>query len=57
MTEQQTTAELVLTARAEYDTDWHIYVDHPQEGPLGYCTGIGPDEAFDPVAATQTLEK
>ncbi|MFF8717752.1 hypothetical protein ACF07T_41330 [Streptomyces sp. NPDC015184] len=37
-----------LMARAEYDTDWHVYIDAPQ-GPLGYCTdpGTGVDEDFD----------
>lgn len=46
-----------LTARAEYDTDWHVYVDDPGRGPLGYCTGVGPDAPFDPVAATRVLEE
>ncbi|MFE2941527.1 hypothetical protein ACFXKG_21090 [Streptomyces sp. NPDC059255] len=46
-----------LTARAEYDTDWHVYIDAPDRGPLGYCTGVGPDEPFDGEAATQVLQK
>ncbi|MDK0524863.1 hypothetical protein [Streptomyces sp. ML-6] len=46
-----------LTARAEYHSDWHVYVDDPVDGPLGYCTGTGPDEDFDPAAATQALER
>ncbi|TDC15228.1 hypothetical protein E1265_27065 [Streptomyces sp. 8K308] len=46
-----------LVARAEYDTDWHLYMNDPQQGPLGYCTGVGPDEDFDPAAATRTLEE
>lgn len=45
-----------LTARAAYDTDWHVFVDDPKRGPLGYCTGVGPDEAFEPAAATAVLE-
>ncbi|MFB6814355.1 hypothetical protein ACFCV8_07395 [Streptomyces sp. NPDC056347] len=46
-----------LTARAEYDTDWHVYIDDPAQGPLGYCTGTGPDDPFDPDAATRALEQ
>ncbi|TXS69904.1 hypothetical protein [Streptomyces sp. sk2.1] len=46
-----------LTARPEYHSDWHIYVDDPVDGPLGYCTGTGPDENFDPAAATRALEQ
>ncbi|MEV7683192.1 hypothetical protein AB0O64_32325 [Streptomyces sp. NPDC088341] len=44
-----------LTVRAEYDTDWHVYIDHPDRGPLGYCIGIGPDEPFDAAAADRAL--
>ncbi|MYZ40825.1 MULTISPECIES: hypothetical protein [unclassified Streptomyces] len=44
-----------LTVRAEYDTDWHVYIDHPDRGPLGYCTGAGPDEPFDGAAADRAL--
>lgn len=40
---------------AAYDTDWHLYLTCPQRGPLGYCTAVGPDEPFDPAAATRTL--
>ncbi|MFI7278607.1 hypothetical protein [Streptomyces sp. NPDC049879] len=43
-----------LIASAAYDTDWHVFVD-PPEGPLGYCTGVGPDEDFDPAAASRVL--
>ncbi|MEU8764834.1 hypothetical protein [Streptomyces sp. NPDC048659] len=46
-----------LTARAEYDTDWHVYVDDPVLGPVGYCTSTGPDVPFDPEAATRVLER
>jgi hypothetical protein len=46
-----------LSARAEYDTDWHVYIDHPDQGPLGYCTGVGPDEPFDAQAADRALEQ
>ena len=45
-----------LTARAEHHTDWHVFVDDPDRGPLGYCTGTGPDTEFDPVAAARVLE-
>ncbi|MFE7430976.1 hypothetical protein [Streptomyces sp. NPDC057545] len=51
------TTMAVLTARAEYHTDWHVYIDDPARGPLGYCTGTGPDEPFDPDAATRVLEQ
>ncbi|MGQ7754818.1 hypothetical protein ACUN29_41450 (plasmid) [Streptomyces sp. WC2508] len=51
------TTTTTLTARAEYDTDWHVYIDDPARGPLGYCTGTGPDEDFDPDAATRALEQ
>ncbi|MER6611475.1 hypothetical protein ABT282_37925 [Streptomyces sp. NPDC000927] len=44
-----------LTARAEYDADWHVYIDDPIQGPLGYCTGT--DAPFDPDAATRALER
>ncbi|MGW2183948.1 hypothetical protein ACWCXX_39460 [Streptomyces sp. NPDC001732] len=49
-------ALVALTARAEYHSDWHVYIDDPVDGPLGYCTGTGPDEPFDPAAATRALE-
>ncbi len=29
----------------------HVYLDAPDRGPLGYCTGTGPDAPFDPEAA------
>jgi hypothetical protein len=35
--------------------DWHIYLDHPDQGPLGYYTGV--DEEFDPDAATRALAR
>ncbi|MFI9630740.1 hypothetical protein [Streptomyces sp. NPDC052042] len=47
----------MLTARAEYHTDWHVYIDDPARDPLGYCTGTGPDEPVDPDAATRVLEQ
>ena len=46
-----------LRARAAYDTDWHVFIDDPTEGPLGWCIGVGPDEDFDPAAATRVLAK
>ncbi|MFF4179505.1 hypothetical protein [Streptomyces sp. NPDC001750] len=46
---------MALTARAEYHSDSHIYIDDPVDGPLGYCTGT--DEDFDPAAATRALEQ
>ncbi|MFF8918437.1 hypothetical protein ACF08M_35330 [Streptomyces sp. NPDC015032] len=52
-----TTTAPALTARAEYDTDWHVYIDDPAQGPLGYCTGTGPDEPFDPDAANRALKQ
>ncbi|MFF3733365.1 hypothetical protein ACFYXM_24375 [Streptomyces sp. NPDC002476] len=52
-----TTATATLTARAEYHTDWHVCIDDPARGPLGYCTGTGPDEPFDPDAANRVLEQ
>ncbi|GAB3127512.1 hypothetical protein GCM10027160_52270 [Streptomyces calidiresistens] len=45
-------------AHAAYDTDWHVYIEEglPEgAGPLGYCTGVGPDEDFDPAAASRVL--
>ncbi|MFB7853266.1 hypothetical protein ACFC34_40525 [Streptomyces sp. NPDC056053] len=48
---------MALTARAEYHSDWHVYIDDPAQGPLGYCTGTRPDEDFDPAAATRALER
>ncbi|MFE4336823.1 hypothetical protein ACFRQM_48125 [Streptomyces sp. NPDC056831] len=54
--ETSATTTAVLTARAEYDTDWHVYIDDPAHGPLG-CTGTGPEEDFDPDAATRALEQ
>ncbi|MGW3168408.1 hypothetical protein ACWC9Q_37855 [Streptomyces sp. NPDC001142] len=58
MTHDRLTAPATaLTARAEYHSDWHIYVDDPVDGSLGYCTGTGPDEPFDPDAATRALER
>ncbi|MFF8717314.1 hypothetical protein ACF07T_38775 [Streptomyces sp. NPDC015184] len=52
-----TSPATALTARAEYHADWHIYIDDPVDGPLGYCTGTGPDEDFDPDAANRALER
>ncbi|MFF4179572.1 hypothetical protein [Streptomyces sp. NPDC001750] len=57
MTHGSPTTTAALTARAEYDTDWHVYIDDPDRGPLGYCTGTGPDEPFDPDAANRALER
>ncbi|MFE7614313.1 hypothetical protein [Streptomyces sp. NPDC057496] len=59
MTHNHSTAPAVvaLTARAEYHSDWHVYIDDPAQGPLGYCTGTGPGEDFDPPAATRALER
>ncbi|MFF9593837.1 hypothetical protein ACF1FX_32415 [Streptomyces sp. NPDC014646] len=57
MTHESPAATPVLTARAEYHTDWHVYIDDPGLGPLGYCTGTGPDEPFNPDAATRALEQ
>ncbi|MGW6744819.1 hypothetical protein ACWGDX_29480 [Streptomyces sp. NPDC055025] len=51
----ENTTVVELTARAEYDTDWHVYIDHPGQGPLGYCIGVGPDEPFDGAAADRAL--
>lgn len=45
-----------LTARAAYDTDWHLYLTCPDRGELGFCTGVG-DEPFDPDVATRVLEE
>ena len=41
-------------AYAAYDSDWHVYVDAPG-GSLGYCTGTGPGERFDPSRAAAVL--
>ncbi|WP_331737547.1 hypothetical protein OG520_44110 (plasmid) [Streptomyces sp. NBC_00984] len=41
-----------MDARAQYDTDWHVYIDDPADGPLGYYTGTGPDEAVRNRAGT-----
>ncbi|MFJ2876573.1 hypothetical protein [Streptomyces sp. NPDC087298] len=57
MTHEIPIAGPVLTARAQYDTDWHVYIDDPTRGPLGYCTGTGPDDPFDADAATRALEE
>ncbi|MFJ1838944.1 hypothetical protein ACIOJ9_34405 [Streptomyces sp. NPDC088175] len=57
MTPEIPTAAPALTARAQYDTDWHVYIDDPARGPLGYCTGTGPGEPFDSAAATRALER
>lgn len=46
-----------ITAGAAYDAEWHVYLTCPTRGPLCYCTGVGPDEDFDPAAATQVLAK
>ncbi|MEU2675199.1 hypothetical protein ABZ622_41775 [Streptomyces sp. NPDC007164] len=42
-----------LPVRAEYDLDWHVFLDQPEQGALGYCTGA--DEEFAPVAAARVL--
>ncbi|MBB1260167.1 hypothetical protein [Streptomyces alkaliterrae] len=46
-----------VTVVAAYDTDWHLFLTCPERGDLGYCTGVGPDEPFDPQAATRTLKE
>ncbi|MFD7510003.1 hypothetical protein ACFV5N_11770 [Streptomyces sp. NPDC059853] len=62
MTDQQ------LLARAEHDTDWHVYIDCPEQGPLGFCAEHGGDEVdletgeyrcdpFDPDLASRVLAK
>ncbi|MGW3297660.1 hypothetical protein ACWC9S_27205 [Streptomyces xiamenensis] len=62
MTDQQ------LFARAEHETDWHVYVDCPEQGPLGWCAGHGGDwvdeetgeysfEPFDGDLASRVLAK
>ncbi|MFE4336858.1 hypothetical protein ACFRQM_48330 [Streptomyces sp. NPDC056831] len=55
--ENPATTTVSLTARAEYHTDWHVCIDDPARGPLGYCTGTGTgaDEPFDPDVAAQAL--
>ncbi|MEV6080967.1 hypothetical protein AB0L80_38600 [Streptomyces sp. NPDC052069] len=50
-----THAPAEMPVRAEYDSDWHVFLDHPERGPLGYCTGA--DEDFDPAAAARVLEE
>ncbi|MEE1735190.1 hypothetical protein PUR49_01345 [Streptomyces sp. BE147] len=42
-----------MPVRAEYDSDWHVFLDHPTQGTLGYC--IGTDEEFAPDAADRVL--
>ncbi|OKJ18417.1 hypothetical protein [Streptomyces sp. CB01580] len=37
--------------------DWHVSIGDPDRGALGYCTGTGPDETFDPDAANRVLEQ
>ncbi|MFD8938591.1 hypothetical protein ACFV0R_25630 [Streptomyces sp. NPDC059578] len=44
-----------IEAAAAYDTDWHIYIDCPDQGSLGYCIGIDPEEPFSPEVATAYL--
>ncbi|MFB4197751.1 hypothetical protein [Streptomyces carpaticus] len=62
MTDQQ------LLARAEHDTDWHVYIDCPEQGPLGFCAEHGGDEVdlktgeyrcdpFDPDLASRVLAR
>ncbi|MGY3685032.1 hypothetical protein ACVWXU_008655 [Streptomyces sp. TE33382] len=36
-----------MPVRAEYDSDWYVFLDHPTLGSLGYCTGA--DEEFAPT--------
>lgn len=56
----------LLTARAELMSDWHVFIDDPIEGPLGYCAGHGADsvdpetgevftEPWQPELATRAL--
>ncbi|MFH8476575.1 hypothetical protein [Streptomyces sp. NPDC018000] len=54
------TSAAALTARAEYHSDWHVYIDDPALGPLGYCTGTGPwtkSPPMDEAPFTATVEK
>lgn len=58
--------DLLLIARAELMTDWHVFIDDPHRGPLGYCAAHGADdidldtgevltEPWAPHLATQAL--
>ncbi|GAA1329504.1 hypothetical protein OG887_43380 (plasmid) [Streptomyces sp. NBC_00053] len=44
-----------MPVRAEYDSNWHVFLDHPERGTLGYCAGA--DEEFAPAAAARVLEE